>query len=122
MEQEQNKDENTQANKYSASKRYTGVYLSNIVAVPNVNITCEIGNPEELNNIRLAHERGDQVVLLSSRDGKFFLRLVAFAQSKNLKSKMTTPKFCCLVNVVCWLQKSRHLCPSLCFMRKSWQK
>ena len=70
MEQEQNKDENTQANKYSASKRYTGVYLSNIVAVPNVNITCEIGNPEELNNIRLAHERGDQVVLLSSRDGK----------------------------------------------------
>ncbi len=70
MEQEQNNEGNVQAGKYSASKKYTGVYLSNVVAVPNVNITCEIANPEELTNIRLARERGEQVVLLSSKNGK----------------------------------------------------
>ena len=55
--------------KFEASKQYIGVFLTNIVAVPNVNITCDIVNPEELTNIKIANEKGQKVVLVSSKDG-----------------------------------------------------
>ena len=54
--------------KFEQSKQYIGVFLTNIVAVPNVNITCDIVNPEELTNIKLANERGEKVVLVSSKN------------------------------------------------------
>lgn len=64
----QNENNQENAAKYEGSKKYTGVFLTNIVAVPNVNITCDIVNPEELSNIKLAHDRNENVVLVSSKD------------------------------------------------------
>ena len=49
--------------------KYTGVFLSNIVAVPYVNITCDIRDVGELRGLRKAFERGENVVLLASVDG-----------------------------------------------------
>ena len=60
----QNENENTNG------KKFIGVFLSNIVAVPNVNITCDIANPEEAKNLKIAFERGENVVLVSSKEGK----------------------------------------------------
>ena len=64
----QNENKEKEAAKYEDSKKYIGVFLTNIVAVPNVNITCDIVSPDELGNIKLAYERGENVVLVSSKD------------------------------------------------------
>ena len=51
------------------AKRYTGVFLSNIVAVPFVTITCDINEAGEVRGLRSAYEKGEKVVLLASKGG-----------------------------------------------------
>lgn len=68
QEKENNQQTNDKENKLG--KKFIGVYLSNIVAVPSVNITCDISNPEEASNLKLAFQRHEDVVLVSSKEGK----------------------------------------------------
>jgi len=51
------------------AKRYTGVFLSNIVAVPFVTITCDINEVGEVRGLRSAYEKGQKVVLIASKGG-----------------------------------------------------
>lgn len=49
-------------------KRYNALYLSNIVPVPGVNLTCDINNSLEADSVREAFDRGDPIVIVASRD------------------------------------------------------
>lgn len=68
MQQSETNNENEKEERKNFSAKYTGVFLSNIVAVPFVNITCDMHNVGELKGLKEAYERGEKVVLLASKD------------------------------------------------------
>ena len=70
MQENENKEQKVEKDNLQASKKFIGVFLSNIVAVPSVNITCDIANPEEAKNLKIAFDRREDVVLVSSKEGK----------------------------------------------------
>lgn len=56
-------------------KRYNALYLSNIVPVPGVNITCDINNDLETNSMRESFDKGEQIVIVASRDNSAEVKL-----------------------------------------------
>ena len=68
MQQSEANNDNENIERKNFSAKYTGVFLSNIVAVPYVNITCDMHNVGELKGLKEAYERGEKVVLLASKD------------------------------------------------------
>ncbi len=54
--------------KTSKPKRYSAIYLANIVCLPGINLTCEIHNEIEAQGIKDAFNKGEQVVLVASKD------------------------------------------------------
>ncbi len=57
------------------AKRYNALYLSNIVPVPGVNITCDINNDLETSSMRESFDKGEQIVIVASRDNAAEIKL-----------------------------------------------
>ena len=49
-------------------KFYNALYLSNIVPVPGVNLTCDINNSLEADSMREAFDKGEKIVIVASRE------------------------------------------------------
>ncbi len=52
----------------SKGRKFNALYLSNIVAIPGVNLTCDINNEAEARGIRDAFDRNEQVVVVASKN------------------------------------------------------
>ena len=48
-------------------KKFFALYLSNIVAVPGISLTCEINNDIEVQGMKEAFNRGEQIVAVASK-------------------------------------------------------
>ena len=48
-------------------KKYYALYLSNIVAVPGISLTCDINNDIEVQGMKEAFNRGEQIVAVASK-------------------------------------------------------
>ena len=56
--------------KTDKGRKFYAVYLTNIVAVPGVNLTCDINNEIEAKGVREAFDNNEQVVVVTSKTFK----------------------------------------------------
>lgn len=49
-------------------RKLNALYLSNIVAVPGVNLTCDVNNELDANSIRDAFDKNEQIVVVASKN------------------------------------------------------
>ncbi len=58
-------------------KFYNALYLSNIVPVPGVSLTCDINNSLEADSMREAFDKGEKIVIVASREHATEIKLDA---------------------------------------------
>ena len=51
-------------------KKYFALHLINMVPVPSVNLTCDLGSDIEISGLKSAYEKGEKIIIVSSKDGK----------------------------------------------------
>lgn len=62
------KKEEANTNKKSEKKKTFGaLHLTNLAVIPGVNVSCEVNNPEEIQNIKKIYESGGDIVLVTSK-------------------------------------------------------
>ena len=49
-------------------RKFNALYLSNIVAVPGVNLTCDVNNELDASSIRDAFDKNEQIVVVASKN------------------------------------------------------
>lgn len=54
--------------KSSNGRKFYALYLSNIVSVPGVTLTCDINNSKEANGVRDAFDKNEQIVVVASKN------------------------------------------------------
>lgn len=53
--------------KTSQGREFNALYLSNIVGVPGISLTCDVNNPSEAKGIREAFDKAEQIVIVASK-------------------------------------------------------